>query len=185
MLSTGATLTTTYQNYTLEWVMGSVNGFRIERDAASAPNAEIYIDDVTIQRIGAVVDLDFTMGCGNQLQDMSINNLHANLFGGFSWLNIRDFGQLRVNLSNSGNTQFPVGLPADALIESIAANAAGTVTLSIGTASGGTQVVNAAALSTGRNGPLTVASAFPGGTLWGNLSAAVQTQVTINFAITQ
>jgi hypothetical protein len=131
------------------------------------------------------VDLDFTMGCGNQLQDTSSNNLHANLFGGFSWLNVRDFGQLRVNLSNSGNTQFPVGLPADALIQSIAANAAGAVTLSIGTASGGTQVVNAASLSTGRNGPLTVASAFPGGTLWGNLSAAVQTQVTINFAICQ
>jgi hypothetical protein len=185
VLSTGNVLTTTYQNYTLEWVMGSTNAFRIERDTLTAANAEIYIDDVTIQRIGAVVDLDFTMGCGNQLQDGSSNNFHANLFGGFSWLNVRDFGQLRVNLLNSGNTQFPVGLPADALIQSIAANAAGAVTLSIGTASGGTQVVNAASLSTGRNGPLTVASAFPGGTLWGNLSAAVQTQVTINFAICQ
>lgn len=150
----------------------------------NANNSSQWHDSITVTRIGAIVDLDFTMGCGNQLQDASTNGFHVNLFGGFSWLNPKDFGQLRVTVSASGNTQFPVGLPAEAMITGVAARAAGAVTLSIGTASGGTQVVNAASLSTGRNGPLTVASAFPGGTLWGNLSAAVATDITINFAMT-
>ena len=176
-------LTTTYQQTTVEFVATATAGILIDRNSLPL-NAEIYIDDVELTRLGAIVDLDFTMGCGNQLQDMSSNGFHVNLFGGFSWCNPRDFGQLRVSLSASGNTQLPVGLPAEAMITGIAANANGAVTLSIGTASGGTQVVNAAALSTGRNGPLAVASAFPGGTLWGNLSAAVATNITIDFSMT-
>jgi len=151
---------------------------------SGANNSSQWYDSITVTRIGAIVDLDFTMGCGNQLQDASSNGFHASLFGGFSWQNPKDFGQLRASIAMSGNQVFPVGLPVEAMITSIAAKAAGAVTLSIGTASGGTQVVNAASLSTGRNGPLTVASAFPGGTLWGNLSAAVATDITINFAMT-
>ena len=172
----------TWQTQTAEGVAdGTI--FNVSRRSGAANSSQWY-DSITVTRIGAIVDLDFTMGCGNQLQDASSNGFHVNLFGGFSWVNPRDFGQLRVSLSASGNTQFPVGLPAEAMITGIAANAAGAVTLSIGTASGGTQVVNAAALSTGRNGPLTVASAFPGGTLWGNLSAAVATNITIDFSLT-
>ena len=174
-------LSGTYTEYAEEFVATAVSGTtRLALQGAGT----FRVDNFRFERIGAIVDLDFTMGCGNQLQDMSSNGFHVNLFGGFSWLNPRDFGQLRVTISQLGNTVFPVGLPAEAMITGIAANSAGAVTLSIGTAMGGTQVVNAAALSTGRNGPLTVASAFPGGTLWGNLSAAVATNITINFSLT-
>ena len=172
----------TWQTQTAEAV--SDGTILIVARRSGANNSSQWYDSITVTRIGAIVDLDFTMGCGNQLQDASTNGFHVNLFGGFSWCNPRDFGQLRVSLSASGNTQFPVGLPAEAMITGIAANTTGAVTLSIGTASGGTQVVNAASLSTGRNGPLTVASAFPGGTLWGNLSAAVATNITIDFSMT-
>ena len=172
----------TWQTQTAEAVSDGTVIIVVRR--SGAPNSSQWYDSITVTRLGAIVDLDFTMGCGNQLQDASTNGFHVNLFGGFSWVNPRDFGQLRVSLSASGNTQFPVGLPAEAMITGIAANASGAVTLSIGTASGGTQVVNAASLSTGRNGPLTVASAFPGGTLWGNLSAAVATNITIDFSLT-
>ena len=183
ILVTTSALTTTYQQFSAEWVATTNATLYIER-SGGIPNGEIYVDDVELTRLGAIVDLDFTMGCGNQLQDMSPNGFNVNLFGGFTWCNPRDFGQLRVTISQLGNTVFPVGLPAEAMITGIAAAAAGAVTLSIGTAMGGTQVVNAASLSTGRNGPLTVASAFPGGTLWGNLSAAVATNITINFSLT-
>lgn len=178
--------TTSWSDYTGEFVAVSAEGLKLEHATNSI---NLWVDNFTHERIGAILDLDLGEGCGYQVRDRSTNNLHGMFSNaGVTWSNPSVFGQIRWTVTASGNQQFgavgtPLGLPTNARITSIVANAASAVTLSLGTSSGGTTIVNAAGLSTGRN-DLTVVSRMPNSTnLWANLSGAISTQLTINYEI--
>ncbi len=150
-----------------------------------------YIKNLRIQRVGALLDIDLSPGCGEWFRDRSLNRLHAVMSYGSAgttnnWRHLvqRREGEISFDVSASGNTQIIGGLPTNARIRSVTALAAGSVTLSLGTASGGTQIVNAQALTASRQ-DVTLAGRFsPNGQLWANLSAAVAITVTVKFEIT-
>jgi hypothetical protein len=83
--SSGLVLTTSYANTLVEIVSANDGLFSISRQSGSAALSEIYIDDVEVTRIGAIVDLDFTTGGGTTAFDRSTNGLDGTLFGGVSW----------------------------------------------------------------------------------------------------
>jgi hypothetical protein len=50
-----------------------------------AASGSIWLDNFTVERIGAIVDLDLTKGIGTTAYDRSTNNLDGTLNGGVSW----------------------------------------------------------------------------------------------------
>ncbi len=143
----------------------------------------IYIRNVVVTRLGAIIDLDFGVGVGGQAHDLSGNGFHATLIAPYEHVSPRREGQVRHSTSTSGNTQIAAGIPANARITSITAWAANPVTLSIGTASGGTQIVNAQALNLGLQDVALAGRFSVGGALWVNLSSAVFVRLTISYEI--
>jgi hypothetical protein len=148
-----------------------------------AAGKNLWLKNIAVTRLGPTVAQDYGVGCGNQVPDQSGNGYHATLVAPFSHLVQTRTGQVRQRVTASGNTQISAGIPTNARITGVTATAAGTVTLSIGNASGGTQVVNAQALSAGRQ-DVTLAGRFSStGNLWANLSSGVQVDLTIHFEI--
>ena len=143
----------------------------------------LYIRNVRVQRLGAFLALDFGVGVGNQVIDVSGNGLHATLVAPFEHVVPLRTGQVRQRVTASGNTQITAGIPINARITAVTATAAGAVTLSIGNASAGTQIVNAQVLASGRQ-DVTLAGRFSTtGNLWANLSSAVQVDITVHYEI--
>lgn len=143
----------------------------------------LYIRNVRAQRLGAFLDLDFSVGAGLQAPDRSGNALHAALTAPFEHIVPERRFQIFARVSASGNTQI-TGIPANARIDSLTATAAGTVTLSVGNTSSGTQIVNAQSLSGGTQ-EITLAGRFSStGNLWVNLSGAVQADLTFDCVAT-
>lgn len=130
-------------------------------NSAGIPNGEatgsaIYLKDVIIQQVGAVVHLPLDDGSGLQLRDASTNQLHALMTtSGVSHL-LTDTFQKRVqgSTNTNGNQQLlgqnviPTHLSAVQIIRIRARAASGTPTVTVGNASGGSQYVTSVGLTT-------------------------------------
>ena len=144
-----------------------------------------YLHSFVVTRIGAIVDLDFTVGTGYQATDRSTNALHGTLFNGVEFTQPKRMAVLYATTTASGNTQLlgSLAIPTNAVIEDVIVNSTGSATVSVGNVSAGTQIVNAASVVSGRQ-KLTIATPFSTtGNLWVNSSAAVTLQFTILYTI--
>jgi hypothetical protein len=144
-----------------------------------------YLHGFTVTRIGAVVNLNFEVGAGFQATDNSTNSLHGTLFGGTSWTRPRNVAVLYATTNTSGNQQMlgTTAIPTNAIIEDLIVNSTGSCTVSVGNASGGTQIVNAASVVSGRQ-KLTLATPFSStGNLWVNSSTTATLQFTILYTM--
>ena len=144
-----------------------------------------YIRAVTATRIGAIVDLDFTVGAGYQATDRSTNALHGTLFNGVEFTQPKRVAVLYATTNTNGNQQMlgTLAIPTNAIIEDIIVNSTGSATVSIGNASAGTQVVNGASVVSGRQ-KLTIATPFSTtGNLWVNSNSTATLQFTILYTI--
>jgi len=74
-------ITTAWANYSGEFVMPTTEFLKIDTSGAST----LWVDNVICERIGAIVDLDFTKGLGSVAYDRSTNNLDGTLVGGVTW----------------------------------------------------------------------------------------------------
>ena len=183
--NTGLSLTTSYANTVVEVVSSIDGGITFGRQASSAALSEIYIDDVEVTRIGAIVDLDFTIGTGYQATDRSTNALHGTLFNGVEFTQPKRMAVLYATTNTNGNQQMlgTLAIPTNAVIEDIIVNSTGTVTVSVGNASAGTQIVNAASVVSGRQ-KLTLATPFSTtGNLWVNANSTATLQFTILYTV--
>jgi len=183
--SSGLTLTTAYSQSLVEIVAVTDGSFVIARQAGSAALSEIYIDDVEITRIGAIVDLDFTVGTGYQATDRSTNSLHGTLFNGVSFTDTKKVAVVYATTNTNGNQQMlgTLAIPTNAIIEDIIVNSTGSATVSVGNASAGTQIVNGASVVSGRQ-KLTLATPFSTtGNLWVNSNTTDTLQFTILYTI--
>lgn len=140
----------------------------------------------TLNRIGGLVDLDFTVGTGYQATDRSTNALHGTLLNGVEFMVPRRMAVLYATTNTNGNQQMLGGtlaIPTNAIIEDIIVNSTGSATVSVGNASAGTQIVNGASVVSGRQ-KLTIATPFSTtGNLWVNSSSTATLQFTILYTI--
>jgi hypothetical protein len=174
-------VTTSWANYSGEFVMPKAESIKID----GGGNATLWIDNVIYERIGAIVDLDFTVGTGYQATDRSTNALHGTLFNGVEFTQPKKLAVLYATTSTSGNQQMlgTLAIPTNAVIEDIIVNSTGSATVSVGNASAGTQIVNGASVVSGRQ-KLTLATPFSTtGNLWVNSSTTATLQFTILYTI--
>jgi hypothetical protein len=139
----------------------------------------------TLNRIGGLVDLDFTVGTGYQATDRSTNNLHGTLFNGVEFTQPKRVAVLYATTSTNGNQQMlgTLAIPTNAIIEDIIVNSTGSATVSVGNASAGTQIVNGASVVSGRQ-KLTLATPFSTtGNLWVNSNSTATLQFTILYTV--
>jgi hypothetical protein len=183
--NSGLTLATTYSNTLVEVVTSVDGGLTIGRYSGSAALSEIYVDDVEVTRIGAIVDLDFTVGTGYQATDRSTNALHGTLFNGVEFTQPKQVAVLYATTNTNGNQQMlgTLAIPTNAIIEDIIVNSTGSATVSIGNVSAGTQIVNGASVVSGRQ-KLTLATPFSTtGNLWVNSNSTATLQFTILYTV--
>lgn len=174
----------TWTSYTVEGVAtGSM--LWLSRSSAAGATKTTWYDNVILERIGAIVDLDFTVGAGLQATDRSTNNLHGTLFGGVEFTMPKRMAVLYATTNTNGNQQMlgTLAIPTNAIIEDIVVNSTGTATVSVGNASAGTQIVNGASVVSGRQ-KLTLATPFSTtGNLWVNSNSTATLQFTIFYTI--
>lgn len=125
----------------------------IKFNGTSVVGDEIDLDDMQIWPLGAVVHLALDDGYGYQLRDQSTNGLHATMTttGVSHILPSSEVHHIRGTTSTSGNQQMygQALIPSAAqILRARAKSSTGTPTISLGTASGGTQIVGNATLST-------------------------------------
>jgi hypothetical protein len=145
----------------------------------------VYFKNIVATRIGAIVDLDFTVGTGYQATDRSTNALHGTLFNGVEFTQPKQVAVLYATTNTNGNQQMlgTLAIPTNAVIEDIIVNSTGSATVSIGNASAGTQIVNGASVVSGRQ-KLTIATPFSTtGNLWVNSNATATLQFTILYTV--
>ena len=136
----------------------------------------------TLNRIGGLVDLDFTVGAGYQATDRSTNALHGTLFAGVEFTQPKRMAVV-YGTTSTATSQLMLGsfsIPTNAIIEDIIVNSSGTATVSIGPVTGGsTTIVNAASVVAGRQ-KLTIATPF---STSGNLYVTSSTTAVLQFTI--
>ena len=184
---TGLNVTNAWTDVSAEGVATTDTLLRVNQNFSGTGNGTdvFYIRAVTVTRIGAIVDLGFTVGTGYQATDRSTNNLHGTLFNGVEFTQPRRMAVLYATTAASGNTQLlgSLAIPTNAVIEDVIVNSTGSSTVSVGNVSAGTQIVNGASVVSGRQ-KLTIATPFSTtGNLWVNSSAAVTLQFTIIYTI--
>ena len=137
----------------------------------------------TLNRIGGLVDLDFTVGAGYQATDRSTNALHGTLFNGVEFTQPKRVAVVYGTTSTAAPQQVlgaTLSIPTNAIIEDIIVNSSGTATVSIGPVTGGsTVIVNAASVVAGRQ-KLTIATPF---STTGNLFVTSNTTAVLQFTI--
>jgi len=144
-----------------------------------------YLHSFVLTRIGAIVDLDFTVGAGYQATDRSTNALHGTLFAGVEFTQPKRVAVLYATTNTNGNQQMlgTLAIPTNAIIEDIICNSSGSATVSVGNASAGTQIVNGASVVSGRQ-KLTLATPFSTtGNLWVNSNSTATLQFTILYTV--
>jgi hypothetical protein len=144
-----------------------------------------YLHSIVLTRIGAIVDLDFTVGTGYQATDRSTNALHGTLFNGVEFTQPKRVAVLYATTNTNGNQQMlgTLAIPTNAVIEDIIVNSTGSATVSVGNASAGTQIVNGASVVSGRQ-KLTLATPFSTtGNLWVNSNTTDTLQFTILYTV--
>lgn len=143
--------TAAYAEYRAEFVATLGTGIQVCHSGAA--NKTYFIDDIRLTRIGAVLHLPLDDGLGFQLQDVSTNRLHALMpTTGISHVApLYGPAHIRTTTNTNGNQQLCGGtvLPATTQILRVRARSqTGTPSVTLGTASGGSQVVASVALST-------------------------------------
>jgi hypothetical protein len=179
-----ATAANTWTSYVVESIAGGTT-FAFSRAAGAGASKTSWYDNVILERIGAIVDLDFTVGAGYQATDRSTNNLHGTLFNGVSFTVPKKVAVVYATTATNGNQQMlgTLAIPTNAIIEDIIVNSTGSATVSVGNASAGTQIVNGASVVSGRQ-KLTIATPFSTtGNLWVNSNATATLQFTILYTI--
>jgi len=141
----------------------------------------------TLNRIGGLVDLDFTVGAGYQATDRSTNALHGTLFNGVEFTVPKRMAVLYATTSTAAPQQMlgsTLAIPTNAIIEDIIVNSTGTATVTIRDATpSGSIIVNAASVVSGRQ-KLTIAQPFSStGSLWVSSSTTAVLQFTILYTI--
>lgn len=139
----------------------------------------------TLNRIGGLVDLDFTVGTGYQATDRSTNALHGTLFNAVEFTQPKRVAVLYATTNTNGNQQMlgTLAIPTNAIIEDIIVNSTGSATVSVGNVSAGTQIVNGASVVSGRQ-KLTIATPFSTtGNLWVNSNSTATLQFTILYTV--
>jgi hypothetical protein len=147
----------------------------------------VELDDVVLERIGAIVDLDFTVGAGYQATDRSTNALHGTLFNGVEFTQPKRVAVLYATTSTAAPQQVlgaTLSIPTNAIIEDIIVNSSGAATVTIRDATpSGSIIVNAAVVVAGRQ-KLTIAQPFSStGNLWVSSSTTAVLQFTILYTI--
>lgn len=167
-----------------EYVVDSPSG-NVRPLVTVSGTGTLEIDNAVYESIGCLVDIDCGAGSGFSLPDIQGRfpaAIAPTSYSNFQHVRPSRRGQFLAYVAASGNTQI-AGLPVNARISSIIADAAGAVTLSVGNASGGSQIVASVALAAGRQ-DLTVVSRYTTTqNLWVNLSAAVAVTLTVNYDI--
>ena len=186
-VASGLNVTNAWTDVSVEGVVSGDTLLRVYKNFSTTGNLTdvFYIRAVTATRIGAIVDLDFTVGAGYQATDRSTNALHGTLFAGVEFTQPKRVAVVYGTTTASGNTQLlgSLAIPTNAVIEDVIVNSTGSATVSVGNVSAGTQIVNAASVVAGRQ-KLTIATPFSAtGNLWVNSSAAVTLQFTILYTI--
>ena len=159
--------------------------FVFSRSSGAGASKTSWYDNAIIERIGAIVDLDFTVGAGYQATDRSTNALHGTLFAGVEFTQPKQVAVLYATTNTNGNQQMlgTLAIPTNAVIEDIIVNSTGSATVSIGNASAGTQIVNGASVVSGRQ-KLTIATPFSTtGNLWVNSNSTATLQFTILYTV--
>lgn len=142
-------------NQVLEWVNGP--GLALHYFGGSGlllTGKYLYFKNMVIKRLGAVVHYDADLeGVGYQLHDQSTNKLHALLTTtGLSWSKAATMGYVKVLSDGTTSAQALGGgtiLPANCQILRVRARSiSGTPSITLGTSSGGSQIVASVALST-------------------------------------
>ena len=184
----GLNVTNAWTDVSGEGVTASDTLLRVNQNFNGTGNGTdvFYIRAVTATRIGAIVDLDFTVGAGYQATDRSTNALHGTLFAGVEFTVPRRMAVVYGTTSFNGDTLVlgsVLSIPTNAIIEDIICNSSGTATVSIGTAPAGTTIVNAASVVAGRQ-KLTIGTPFSSnGTLYVKSNSAAVLQFTILYTI--
>jgi hypothetical protein len=163
--------------------LATVNG--LTSAGSVALNANYFVKAIVVTRIGAIVDLDFTVGTGYQATDRSTNALHGTLFNGVEFTQPKRVAVLYATTSAATNQQVfgTLAIPANAIIEDIIVNSTGTATVTIRDAVAGNIIVNAASVVAGRQ-KLTIAQPFSTtGNLWVQSSTTATLQFTILYTI--
>lgn len=167
------------------YMQNSVGGFSFAGNGTDV----VYIRNFQVQRLGAFCALDFSSGGGSQIPDLSGNAFHSGLTSAAEHIVPERRFTMPFRVSLPGNNQI-VGasgmlkLPANTRIASIAANAASSVTLSVGNASGGTQVVNAQALTAGIQDVAQSGRFTTTGDVFVNLSSGVTVDLSVECVAT-
>ena len=179
-----ATAANTWTSYVVEAITSGTT-FAFSRSSGVGATKTSWYDNTILERIGAIVDLDFTVGAGYQATDRSTNALHGTLFNGVEFTQPKRVAVLYATTNTNGNQQMlgTLAIPTNAVIEDIIVNSTGTVTVSVGNASAGTQIVNAASVVSGRQ-KLTLATPFSTtGNLWVNANSTATLQFTILYTV--
>jgi hypothetical protein len=181
------TLTTSFSQSTLTFV-AHANTFSFKNGSGCAGRT-VWIDDVKLEDQGAVMDIDCGVGVGNEAFDRSGNG--RNMFLVADVVHDRDApvkrGVIRGRTTTNGNEALLGAgcIPANARISVVTVNSSGSATVSLGTASAGTQIVNAASVVAGRQDLTIVARYASTRNLWVNSSAAVTLDWTITYDIVE
>jgi hypothetical protein len=141
---TGLNVTNAWTDVSAEGVVTGDTSLRVNQNFVGTGNGTdvFYIRAVTATRIGAIVDLDFTVGTGYQATDRSTNALHGTLFNGVSWTMPETSARLYATTAFLGNSQLlgSLSIPTNAMIEDIFVFVIGISTIEIGDVSGGNTI---------------------------------------------
>jgi len=183
----GLIVTNAWTDVSAEGVATGDAFLRVNQNFSGTGNGTdvFYIRAVTATRIGAIVDLDFTVGAGYQATDRSTNALHGTLVNGVEFTQPKRMAVVYATTSTATNQQVfgTLAIPTNAIIEDIIVNSTGTATVTIRDAVAGNIIVNAASVVAGRQ-KLTIAQPFSsGGQLWVQSSTAATLQFTILYTV--
>ena len=175
----------TWQTQTAEAVSDGTVIIVVRR--SGAPNSSQWYDSITVTRIGAFLDLSFVDIYGYQAPDRSDNELDGTLIGDAAFtLPGTKSGHARWTCGANGGTQLlgQRAIPPGAAIRTVFVeniDVAGTPTFSLGTTSGGTQIINAVTIgAAGTITQITPSAIFSSnGNLWASWSAAGDVRVTV------
>lgn len=138
-----------------------------------------YLHSFVVTRIGAIVDLDYTVGTGFQATDRSTNQLNGTLFNGVEFTQPKRTAVLYASTQFLGNSRMLNGgpgsilsIPNNAIIQSIVVyDITGGSTIFVGELSGGNTIVASTVLTVGYNFLTIVTPRASTGQLWVNCTA--------------
>lgn len=162
----------------------------------------VYVKNVRVIQLGAIVDLDLGVGVGYQAHDRSGNRRHGTIYGALRWTQPRREGVLYAETSTNGNEQLlgaTVSIPTNAVIRSVSVNNVGgggvaTSAVALGSSSGAVDIVANGGVATSISSGVTMfdqttPDARPGwlsstGNLWAGADGTDALRWTIQYHLT-